>query len=443
MSKFQNSFERYRNKRDLGMSPVLGYGGMFGSSTSSYLSSGYHMDKTDIVTAVYSRIALDASMVEFKHLKMSSEGIQKDMDSELIKRLTFDANIDQSGRSFIYDLVWSMLDEGNVAIVATTTTADPEETDNYEVLSMRVGKIMSWYPKHVQVECYNEDAGQRETLVCSKKTVAIVESPFAALLSKNNKTLNIIQQKSKLMAQNDEMMGSGRINGFIQVPYSTNSTRQAARATSRQAEIERQMATSKYGVVMLDHKEQYVSAGSGLNNNFLDDILKLKQDYLNNIGLTENVINGTANAEENNVYFHRVVEPCLYAIVDAVNRVFLSKTARSQGQVVKFYRDPFQLMPIESVATAADLLSRNAILYPNEVRAVIGRPPHPDPLANKLFNRNIADAHQVGGTATPGQDPGVDAYPTEEMEEFTIYSDGEGGYVDKQGNPVDEYGNPI
>lgn len=411
-----------------------------GRQSAHYLSSGYIYNKTDMIKSIISRIALDASMVEFKHLKINEkDGSQTPVKSGLIDCLTHEANIDQSGRAFIFDAVWSLLDEGVIALIPVDTSHDPEVTGSFDIDSMRVAKIIQWYPKHVRVRCYNENTGLEHDVVMSKRNATIIESPLLTVLQDSNPTLALLQQKINLMQAKDKEIASGKINGFIQFPYQTRVSARKDQAKQRRKELEEEMSKSNYGIATLDAQEKFIPVGGGITNNLLEDVLKLKQDYYNQLGITEAVFNGTASASEINQYYHRLVDPIITALTDAINRSFLTKTARTQGQRIMFFRDPFRTLPVEQIATVGDTFARNAIFTPNEIRALVGKPPHPDQLADQLFNRNIADGNQNGGIYTPGQQD-VNGEP---QEEIVIYEDGNGGYVDEQGNPVDEQGNPI
>lgn len=401
-NSFQTNANKPNDSRITDIS-IAGNIGGYNRQSSNYLRGNIY-NKADLVKAVISRIALDASMVDFKHFKLNiTTGDQTSIKSGLIDCLTVDANIDQTGRNFIYDTIWSMLDEGIIASVPIDTTAVPNEAGAYEINSIRVGRIMQWYPQQVRVRCYDERDGLEKDLVMSKRTAAIIESPLLTVLNENNGTLKMLQNKLKIMLAQDANAAAGKLNGFLQVPYSTKNNIKKERALQRQADLESEMSTSRYGLATLDANERYIPAGNGLNNNLLDDIRKLQQDFYNQTGITENVMNGTANEEEMNVYYYRTIDPILQALVDSWNRTFITKTARSQGQIIQYYRDPFKGIPVDKMATAADLFTRNAIFTPNEIRRFLGKPPHPDPLANTLYNRNIADGNQ--GVSVPGQPP--------------------------------------
>lgn len=425
-----NSFTQHNNSLDSNfkMNNDSNYSWSSTYHSPHYLSgSSFH--KADVIKSVINRIAIDASMVDFKHMKIVDDsGNQKTIKDEFYNRMTLQANIDQTGRAFLFDLIWSMLDEGVVAAV-------PIDVDSRtgDILSIRVGKIEQWFPSAVRVRCYNERTGTEQSITIEKSRVAIIESPFLSVFKDSNYTLNMLNSKVRLMMNQDNNASLGKINGFIRLPYRTGTSYRNAEAQARIEALEKEMSSSKHGLAFLENKEEYISAGGGIQNNLLDEVMTLKKDFYNEIGITEKILNGEATSQEINLYNARAIDPCLQAIADAFNMTFLTKTARSQGHVYKFYRDPFRLLPIEQLAGSADLFSRNALMTPNEIRAFIGMAPHPDPLANELYNRNIADNNQNGGINTPGQ---MDA-------QGTIYENPDGGYVNAQGQPVDENGNLI
>ncbi|QGJ84759.1 putative portal protein [Lactococcus phage P1046] len=381
---------------------MTSFGGYYGRGQSNY-SRSYSYNKADLIKSVITRIALDASMVDFKHLKIDPiSGNQTPIPSGLINVLTRSANIDQTGRSFVFDLLYSLLDEGQIAMVPIDTTVDPN-SGSFDINTARVGKIMQFFPRQVMVRVWNDNTGLEQDLLVSKENCIIIESPFYAILNDTNQTLRMLEQKIKLMNSQDNRASSGKLNGFIQFPYSTKSTARAAQAARRKQEIENEMANNKYGVASLDAHEKFVSAGMGLQNNLLSDVRQLQQDFYNQMGITEAILNGTANEQQTLGYYNRCVDVLLQYVTDAISRIALTKTAVSQGQVLVYYRNPFKLVPVEQLATVADVLTRNAIYSPNEIRELTGKAPHPNPLANELFNRNIADGNQVGGINTPGQ----------------------------------------
>ena len=404
----------------------LSFGSNYGRGQSNYIRN-YGFTKADIIKSVITRIALDASMVDFKHLKIDpSSGDQSPVNSGLIKVLTQSANLDQTGRSFVYDLFYSCLEEGVVALVPIDTTVDPN-TSSFDILTARVGKIMQWYPKNIRVRVYNEETGLDQDIIISKTACVIIESPFYSILNDSNQTLKLLGEKIKLMQSQDNNAASGKINGFIQLPYSTKSTARMTQANKRKQEIESEMANNTYGLATLDANEKFISAGGGLQNNLLNDVRQLTQDFYNQIGISEAVLNGTATEAQVLTYYNRCVDVVIQWFVDAVTKICFTQTAISQGQILKYYRNPFKLVPVEQLASVADVLTRNAIYTPNEIRELTGKAPHPSPLADQLYNRNIADGNQAGGINTPGQDPsGIQPAMSDESQDM------ENGYTDKQ-----------
>lgn len=438
-----NTFESTTNSKNFLFEDGNDYIGPSIGATSNYMSGSYMFAKPDLVVNVISRIALDACLVDLIHTKTEqTSDKQSSIKSELIDRLTYQANIDQTGRAFMYDLYWSLLDEGTIAIVPIDTTSKLTESTSYEINTMRVGKVLESYPRKVKVQCYNDKTGLRQDIILPKEKVAIIESPLYQILRETNMTLQLLKQKIDLMRSQDMNVATGKLNGFIQFPFATNNARRMERAKARRSELESELKNNAYGLATLDAEEKFIPAGAGLQNNVLEDIRKLEQDFYNQTGITESIINGTAKPEELLLYYYRTVDPIIQSVLDAINVTFITKTAKTQGHAIKFFRDPFRLVSVETMANTADLFSRNAILTPNEIRAFIGKPPHPSYLADQLFNRNIADGNQNGGTATPGQgDMADDGNNTGET--IDIYDDGKGGYEDADGNPVDENGNPL
>lgn len=448
MSTLLHSYKTYESANTLGNGNFTVEPGSNWQSISTYHSPMYLQSMNtsygnDLIKSIINRISIDASMVEFKHLKIDPvTQNQNEIKSGLIDCLTYKANIDQTGRAFIIDLIWSLLDEGVVAIVPTVTDKMMDGEKTFDVESVRVGKITQWFTDSVKVRYYNEDTGLEFEQTLKKEDVAIIESPLSGILQDTNQTLRLLKQKIDLMNSEDRNAAAGKINGFIQFPYQTNSDYHQKQADRRRKQLEAEMSKSTYGLATLDNNEKFIPTGGNVQNNTLEDINKLKQDFYNQVGITENIINGTQKDNELNLYYNRVIDPILQAVVDSINVTFISKTARTQGQVIEFYRDPFKILPIEQLANTADLFSRNAILTPNEIRKFIGKEPHPNPLANELYNRNIADGNQIGGIATAGQGDPDSSYGEDDSSQY-VYQDENGNFVDYQGNPVDEAGNPI
>ena len=454
MSNLLHSYKSYESANALGDGSFNVEPGVSNfSSISTYHSPNFLQSVNmnygaDLIKSIINRIAIDSSIVTFKHMKIDKvTGNQTQVNSGLIDCFTYKANIDQTGRAFVFDLVWSLLDEGVIAIIPTETEKPLNGKTTPDPISVRVGKITQWFSDQVKVRYYNEDTGLEFEQTFFKEDVAIIESPLLGILQDSNQTLKMLKQKIKILNSEDQNAASGKINGFIQFPYMTSSEHRKKQAERRRQELEQEMTKSSYGLATLDANEKFISTGGGVQNNTLEDINKLKQDFYNQVGITENIINGTQTSAELNLYYNRVIDPIIQAIVDALNVTFISKTARTQGQIIKFFRDPFKVLPIEQLATTADLFSRNAILTPNEIREFIGKEPHPNPLADQLYNRNIADSNQVGGIGTPGQEVSENqnemTQPMQNEDDQYIYQDEQGNLVDYMGRPVDEEGNLI
>ena len=427
-----NAFMSTRNGLDFDQSLVSGSG--WGQNTSGLRL--YKFRQQDLINSIISMISLDVAMVDFKHLKINEEdGNQTPVESGLINCLTNSANIDQTGRAFIYDVAWSLLEEGVVAIVPIDTTSRPNDEGSYDILSMRVGKIIEWYPRAVRVRVYNDRSGLEQDLTLSKQSIVILESPLMGLLRDHNSTLRLLEQKIDLMYSQDKAIAAGKLNGFIQLPYATKNDIRKERAKQRKEQLEAELSESQFGIATLDANEKFVHTGGNITSNLVDDIRKLKQDYYNQIGISSKILEGTADQAELNLYYHRAVDPVLQTIVDGINRIFLTKTARTQGHIIQYYRDPFKMLPVEQLGTAADLFARNAIFTSNEIRSMLGRAPHPSKIADMLFNKNISTGTDLMGMGMYNND-------TTQMEP-QIYEDGKGGYVDAYGNPIDEEGNPL
>lgn len=427
-----NAFMSTRNGLDFDQSLVSGSG--WGQNTSGLRL--YKFRQQDLINSIISMISLDVAMVDFKHLKINEEdGNQTPVESGLINCLTNSANIDQTGRAFIYDVAWSLLEEGVVAIVPIDTTSRPNDEGSYDILSMRVGKIIEWYPRAVRVRVYNDRSGLEQDLTLSKQSIVILESPLMGLLRDHNSTLRLLEQKIDLMYSQDKAIAAGKLNGFIQLPYATKNDIRKERAKQRKEQLEAELSESQFGIATLDANEKFVHTGGNITSNLVDDIRKLKQDYYNQIGISSKILEGTANQAELNLYYHRAVDPVLQTIVDGINRIFLTKTARTQGHIIQYYRDPFKMLPVEQLGTAADLFARNAIFTSNEIRSMLGRAPHPSKIADMLFNKNISTGTDLMGMGMYNNDTN--------LMEPQIYEDGKGGYVDAYGNPVDEEGNPL
>lgn len=347
-------------------------------------------NERSIITSVYNRIALDVAAISIQHVRLDDEGrFTSVMNSTLNDCLSLEANLDQTGRAFIQDIVQSMLDEGCVAIIPVDTDIDPDE-GSYKIETMRTGKILEWYPQHVKVRVYNEQTGKKEDVLVSKRTVAIVENPFYAVMNEPNSTMQRLIRKLNILDAIDEQSGSGKLNLIIQLPYVIKTEARRQQAEKRRKDIEEQLSGSKYGVAYTDGTEHVVQLNRPVDNNIMSQIEYLTSMLYSQLGLTQTIMDGSADDKTMLNYLTRTVEPILSAIVDEMKRKFLTKTARSQKQSILFFRDPFKLVPVSEIAEIADKMTRNEIMTSNEIRQKIGMTPSKDPNADKLRNSNLS-----------------------------------------------------
>ena len=340
---------------------------------------------------VYNRLALDTAAVGIKHIRMDkNERFSEVVDSGLNECLTIGANIDQTSRAFIQDIVMSMFDEGCVAIVPVETTLNPKITGSYDINSLRTGKIVNWYPKHVTVRVYNEETGNKEDVTLPKSMVSIIENPFYAVMNAPNSTLQRLIRKLVLLDDIDEQSGAGKLDLIIQLPYTIKSEARREQAEKRRKDIEMQLAGSKYGIAYTDGTEHVTQLNRPLENNLMKQIEYLTNLLFSQLGLTQSIMDGTADEKTMLNYYDRTIEPIISAITDEMKRKFLTKTARTQGQSIKYFRDPFKLVPVSEIAEIADKFTRNEIASSNEIRQVIGWTPSKDPKADELRNSNIS-----------------------------------------------------
>lgn len=359
-------------------------------------------NERSIITSIYNRVALDAALITIRHVRVDDSGRFKEViHSGLDSCLNVEANVDQTGRAFIQDAVMSMLDEGVVALVPTDTTLNPNLTTGWDILSMRTGKILDWYPQHVRVEVYNERTGKREDILVPKSTVAIIENPFYSVMNAPNSTLQRLIRKINLLDRIDDETGSGKLNLIIQLPYVIKTSARRQQAEERRRDIEEQLASSKYGVAYTDGTEHILQLNRPIDNNLMTQIEYLTSMLFSQLGLTQAILDGSADEKTMTNYLSRMVEPILSAIVDEMKRKFLTKTARSQKQSILFFRSPFKLVPIGSVAEIADKMTRNEIMTSNEVRQELGMIPSADPKADQLRNSNISGPKEEGAPTVP------------------------------------------
>lgn len=348
-------------------------------------------NERSIVTSVYNRIALDVASINIRHVRLDkNDRFLETIDSGLNNCLTLEANIDQTSRSFIQDIVMSMLDEGCVAIVPVDTTSNPEITGSYDIQTMRTGKILEWHPYHVKVRVYNERTGQKEDILVPKSTVGIVENPLYAVINEPNSTMQRLIRKLNLLDAIDEQSGSGKLDLVIQLPYVIKSEARRRQAEDRRKDIEKQLSGSKYGIAYTDGTERITQLNRPAENNLMTQIEYLTSMLYSQLGITQSILDGTADEKTMLNYYNRTIEHIISAIVDEMKRTFLTKTARSQSQSISFFRDPFKLVPVNEISEIADKFTRNEIMTSNEIRQIIGMKPSDDPKADELRNKNLS-----------------------------------------------------
>lgn len=369
------------NYRDLGM----GY---------SYRADRPRMSRGNersIVTSVYNRIALDVAALNVQHVRLDENGrFLSVIDDGLNNCLTLEANIDQTARSFIQDVVVSMFDEGSVAIVPVDTTTDPNVSGSYDIQSLRVGQILDWYPQYIRARVYNEQTGRKEDIVVPKSAVAIIENPLYAVINEPNSTMQRLIRKLNLLDVIDEQSGSGKLDLIIQLPYVIKTEARRQQAENRRKDIENQLSGSKYGIAYTDGTEHITQLNRSVNNNLMSQIEYLTSMLYSQLGITQSILDGTADEKTMLNYNNRTIEPIISAIVDEMKRKFLTKTARSLHQSISFFRDPFKLVPVNDIAEIADKFTRNEIMTSNEIRQVVGMKPSEDPRADELRNKNLS-----------------------------------------------------
>ena len=347
-------------------------------------------NERSIVTSVYNRLALDASSMSIKHVRLDENGrFTEEIDSGLQNCLNIEANIDQTGRAFLQDVVMSMLDEGCVAIVPVDTTMNPMLSGSYEINTMRTAKILEWYPAHVRVRLYNDRKGIHEELILPKANVAIIENPLYAVINEPNSTMQRLIRKLNLLDVVDEQTSSGKLDLIIQLPYVIKSEARKKQAEERRKDIEMQLSGSKYGIAYTDGTERITQLNRPAENNLMGQVEYLTNMLYSQLGLTQSILDGSADDKTMLNYYNRTIEPILSAIVDELKRKFLTKTARAQKQTIMYFRDPFKLVPVNDIAEIADKFTRNEIMTSNEIRQIVGMKPSKDPEADELRNKNL------------------------------------------------------
>lgn len=396
--RLQNAWNAFRNPRD----PTFANYGL-----GTYYRPDRHRfsysNERSIVTTIFNRIAVDCASIDLEHVRIDEDGRYIDtIKSGLNDCLTYSANIDQTGKTFVEDIVQSMFDEGVVAVVPVDTTTNPNTTSSYDILSMRTGKIIEWFPQHVRVRLYNERTGQQEELVLNKATIAIIENPFFSVMNEPNSTLQRLIRKLNLLDYVDEQSSSGKLDLIIQLPYVIKSETRRQQAEARRKDIEMQLAGSKYGIAYTDGTERITQLNRAVENNIWGEVKDLTAMLYNQLGITEAILNGSADEQTMINYYNNTIAPIMTAIADELQRKFITKTARTQGQAIRYFRDAFKLTPVATLAELADKLTRNEIASSNEIRAIIGWKPSDDPKADELVNSNLNQ--QEPSMAPPGME---------------------------------------
>lgn len=412
LDRFQNAWNAFRNK-DPSNGSYFSYG-----ESSSIRPDRPRMirgSERSIINSIMTRIAIDASSIDIKHVRLDeNQRYIEDVNSGLNNCLTLEANLDQTSRAFFQDVVTSMLDEGCVAVVPVDTNINPRNTDSYDILSLRTGKILEWYPKHVRVQVYNERTGRKEEIVVEKRTTAIIENPMYSVMNEYNSTMQRLIRKLALLDITDESTASGKMDLIIQLPYTIKTETRKAQAESRKKDIEMQLATSKYGIAYVDGTEKITQLNRSVENNLMKHVEYLTSMLYSQLGITAEVMNGTADEQTMLNYNNRTIEPILSAIVDEFKRKFLTKTARTQSQSIEYFRDPFRLVPVNNIAEIADKFTRNEIMTSNEIRQIVGMKPSKDPNADELRNKNLSQSKEDIAAKNEDYDPYADEEYVEE-----------------------------
>ena len=385
-NRLKHGWNAFVNNRDPTYMPDLGVSYSYRPDRPR-LTRG---NERSIVTSVYNRIALDVAAIDILHCKLDNNNrFVSVIPSKLNNCLSLDSNIDQTGRAFKQDIVMSMLDEGCVAIVPTVTTFNPEVTGSFDIETMRTGKILEWYPAHVKVRVYNEKTGNKEDIILPKNSVSIIENPLYAVINESNSTMQRLIRKLSLLDVTDEQTASGKLDLIIQLPYVIKTEARRQQAEARRKDIEMQLASSKYGIAYADGTERITQLNRSVENNLMKQVEYLTNLLFSQLGITQTILDGTADEKTMLNYYSRTIEPIVSAIVDEMNRKFLTKTARTQKQKILFFRDPFKLVPVNDIAEIADKFTRNEILTSNEIRQIVGFKPSKDPKADQLINSNL------------------------------------------------------
>lgn len=385
-SRFKNAWNAFFNRDP---TPIFDNSG----NSSSYRPDRYRPtrgNERSIITAINNRIAIDAAAIPIRHIRLDEDGgYLNTIDSGLNNCLNLEANLDQTGRAFLQDVVLSMLDEGCVALVPTVTDVNPDYTDSYDIYEIRTGKITEWYPKQVKVEVYNDNSGRKQQILRPKRKVAIIENPMYSVMNEPNSTMQRLIRKLKLLDAVDEQSSSGKLDLIIQLPYVVKTETRRQQAENRRKEIEDQLTGSKYGIAYTDGTERITQLNRAVENNLLKQVEYLTSMLFSQLGITQTILDGTADEKTILNYRNRIIEPILSAIVDAMKVRFITKTARTQGQSISFFMEPFKLVPVSEIAEIADKFTRNEIMTSNEIRQIVGMKPSRAPQADELRNKNL------------------------------------------------------
>lgn len=390
-SRLKRAWNAFTNRDPTGGYKSVGPGYSL-SPSRPRLSRG---NEKSIINAVLTRIAMDAAAIDIKHCRLDKNGrYLEDVDSPLNDCFNLSANIDQTGRAFKLDVYLSLLDEGCIALVPIDTTDNPDDTNSYDINSMRTAKILDWYPRHVRVLAYNDRTGEKEELVMPKSQVAIIENPAYSVMNEPNSTMQRLKKKLSLLDATDEQSASGKLDLIIQLPYAVKGELRRQQAEERRKDIEDQLMNGKYGIAWTDGTEKITQLNRSVENNLMKQIEYLTNLFYSQLGVTQSVMDGTADEKTMLNYNNRTIEPLVAAVVDEVKRKFLTKTARTKGQSISYFTDPFKLVPVDNIAEIADKFTRNEIMTSNEIRQIIGMKPSDDPKADQLMNSNISQPNQ-------------------------------------------------
>lgn len=400
-SRFKNAWNAFFSRDP---TPIFDNSG----NSSSYRPDRYRPtrgNERSIITAINNRIAIDVAAIPIRHVRLDEDGgYLNTIDSGLNNCLNLEANLDQTGRAFIQDAVLSMLDEGCVALVPTVTDVNPDYTDSYDIYEIRTGKITEWYPKKVKVEVYNDNSGRKQQIIRPKRKVAIIENPMYSVMNEPNSTMQRLIRKLKLLDAVDEQSSSGKLDLIIQLPYVVKTETRREQAEKRRKEIEEQLTGSKYGIAYTDGTERITQLNRAVENNLLKQVEYLTSMLFSQLGITQTILDGTADEKTILNYRNRIIEPILSAIADAMKVRFITKTARTQGQSISFFMEPFKLVPVSEIAEIADKFTRNEIMTSNEIRQIVGMKPSRAPQADELRNKNLNRSNEETSKVKPLDD---------------------------------------